>query len=140
VTDSTAGLTAIPLPDPDEDTAFFWEATAAGRLDILRCDACATFIHYPRPSCRACGSTSLRPATVSGRGTVYSYTVTHTPAPGYDAPFAVVLVELEEQAGLRMVSQLVDVEPEDVRIGMAVEVTFRQIEGGVTLPLFRRRA
>ena len=136
----TGSQTAIPLPLSDPDTAFFWEATARGVLRILRCDACATFIHYPKPACRACGATTLTPTPVSGRGHVYSYTVTHTPVRGYDAPFAVVLVELEEQLGLRMVSQLVDVDPDDVHIGMRVEVVFHQITDDVTLPLFKVRA
>lgn len=129
----------IPLPQPDADTAFFWEAAAMRRLMILRCKSCRTWIHYPKPACRACGSTDLAPEDVSGRGTVYSYTVTHQAVPGYEPPFAVVLVELEEQAGLRMVSSLVDVAPEDVRIGMPVEVTFKPVAEDIHLPLFKRR-
>ena len=58
---------------------------------------------------------------------------------GHTAPFAVVIVELEEQAGLRMVSNVVDVPPEDVRIGMPVEVTFRSVAEDVWLPLFKKR-
>ena len=73
------------------------------------------------------------------RGTVYSYTVTHQDVPGYTAPFAVVIVELEEQAGLRMVSNVVDVPPDDVRIGMPVEVTFQPVAEDVWLPLFKKR-
>ena len=81
----------------------------------------------------------MKPEEVSGRGTVYSYTVTHQDVPGYTAPFAVVIVELEEQAGLRMVSNVVDVPPEDVRIGMPVEVTFQPVAEDVWLPLFKKR-
>jgi uncharacterized OB-fold protein len=135
---SDARAAQVPLPQPDADTAFFWQATARRRLEILRCDDCGTYIHYPKPACRACGSASLTPAEVSGRGRVYSYTVTHTPVPGYEPPFAVVLIELDEQPGLRMVSQIVDVEPGDVRIGMPVEVTFQPVAEDVWLPLFKR--
>jgi uncharacterized OB-fold protein len=77
---------------------------------------------------------------VSGRGVVHSFTVTHFPLPGFEPPFAVVLVELEEQQGLRMVSNLVDVAPDQVTIGMPVEVTFEKVADDVTLPLFKRRA
>jgi uncharacterized OB-fold protein len=70
---------------------------------------------------------------------VYSYTVTHQDVPGYKAPFAIVIVELEEQAGLRMVSNVVDVPPEDVRIGLPVEVTFQPVAEDVWLPLFKKR-
>ena len=89
-----------PLPLPDPETAFFWEATARRQLEILRCQTCKTWVHYPKPSCWNCSSGDLKPEQVSGRGTVYSYTVTHQDVPGYTAPFAVVIVELEEQAGL----------------------------------------
>ena len=129
-----------PLPQPDPETAFFWEAANRGELHILRCRNCGTYIHLPRPACRTCGSTDLAPERVSGRGTVHSYTVTHFPLPGYEPPFAVVLVELEEQPGLRLVSNLVDVRPDEIEIGMPVEVTFEPAADGVMLPLFRRRA
>ena len=128
-----------PLPLPDPETAFFWEATARGVLEILRCQKCGTWIHYPKPACWNCSASDLQPEPVSGRGTVYSYTVTHQDVPGYTAPFAVVIVELEEQKGLRMVSNVVDVPPEDVRIGMPVEVTFEKVADDVTLPMFKRR-
>lgn len=128
------------LPEPDADTAFFWEGCARRELLILRCRACRTWIHYPKPACRSCGGTDLAPERVSGHGAVYSYTVTHQDVPGYTAPFVVALIELDEQAGLRMVSNVVDLEPDDVRIGMPVEVTFRPVAEDVWLPVFRRRA
>jgi uncharacterized OB-fold protein len=128
-----------PLPLPDPDTAFFWEATAQQKLKILRCQDCKTYIHYPKPSCWNCAGSNLIPEEVSGRGTVYSYTVTQQPVPGYEPPFAVVIVELDEQRGLRMVSNIVDVPPEDVRIGMPVQVTFQQVADDVWLPLFEKR-
>jgi uncharacterized OB-fold protein len=128
-----------PLPLPDPDSAFFWEATARRQLEILRCQTCKTWVHYPKPSCWNCGGAVLKPEKVSGRGIVYSYTVTHQDVPGYEAPFAVVIVELEEQAGLRMVSNVVDVPPDDVRIGMPVEVTFQPVAEDVWLPLFKKR-
>ena len=128
-----------PLPDPDAVTAFFWESAREGRLRILRCAECGTFIHPPRPICRACRSRNLAPQDVTGRGTVHSYTVTHVPLPGFEPPFAVVLVELEEQRGVRLVSNLVDVPLADIQVGMPVEVTFERISDEVTLPQFRKR-
>lgn len=129
--------TQRPLPDPDHDTAFFWEATERRRLEILRCTACATYVHYPKPACWSCGGTDLAPAAVSGTGTIYSYTITHRPVPGFEPPFNVIMVELDEQPGLRMISNLVEGEP---RIGMKVEVTFQPVAEGVWLPLFKERA
>lgn len=129
-----------PLPLPDAATAFFWDGAREGRLMILRCNDCGTYLHPPRPVCRSCASSRLAPAHVSGRGTVYSFTVTHRAVPGFTTPFAVALVELEEQAGLRLVTNLAGVAPEDTRIGMEVEVVFEQVAGGVTLPLFAPRS
>jgi hypothetical protein len=131
-------MNAPPLPQPDPDTAFFWEGAARRKLLILRCEACGRYVHYPRPACNACGATTLTPTEVSGRGSVYSFTVTHRSVPGYEVPFAVVLVELEEQEGLRMVSQVTDVEPDMIRIGMPVEVHFTPVAEDVWLPMFRK--
>jgi uncharacterized OB-fold protein len=128
-----------PLPLADADTEFFWEGARALKLMILRCADCGTYVHYPKPGCWNCGGANLAPEQVSGRGTVYSYTVTHRDVPGLDAPFAVVIVELEEQRGLRMVSRMIDMPPEDVRIGLPVEVVFQPVAEDVFLPLFRWR-
>ena len=105
-------------PVVDDETRFYWEAAAAHRLDILRCATCGRWIHYPQPRCPSCLGTDVAPRTVSGRGTVVSYTVTHfAPAPEYaeDLPITLVMVELEEQAGLRVVTHLVGAEPGDLR-------------------------
>jgi len=126
-----------PLPEPNSETAFFWEAAQKGELHILRCNACGTYVHLPRPACRNCQSTDLAPARVSGRGVVHSFTVTHFPLPGFDPPFAVALIELEE--GVRLASNVVDVPPEEMAVGIPVEVTFEKVADDVTLPLFRKR-
>jgi len=127
------------LPEPDETTAFYWEAARKGELQVLRCRACSRFVHPPRKPCPECGANELVPEKVSGRGTVHTFTVAHREVPGHEVPFALVMVELEEQAGLRVLSNLVDCPVNEVRIGIAVEVTFQEVEGGVTLPQFRRR-
>ena len=126
-----------PLPEPNSETAFFWEAAQKGELHILRCNACGTYVHLPRPACRNCQSTDLAPARVSGRGVVHSFTVTHFPLPGFEPPFAVALIELEE--GVRLASNVVDVPPEEMAVGIPVEVTFVKVADDVTLPLFRKR-
>jgi hypothetical protein len=130
--------TSRPLPLPDSETQFFWDGCARKELLILRCKSCNTYVHPPKPACYSCGATSLRPARVSGRGRVHSFTVTHKELPGFLSPFAVVLVELEEQTGLRLVTNLIDVDPRDIKIGMPVAVAFGSVEG-TTLPFFRRR-
>jgi len=129
-----------PLPLPDEDTAFFWDGCRDGKLLILRCNDCGTYIHLPKPGCWSCGSTNLAPAQVSGRGVIHTYTVNHTPLPGFDPPYAIVLVELEEQKGLRLVTNLLDVAADEITIGTPVEVEFQKVSDDVTLPFFRLAA
>jgi hypothetical protein len=125
-----------PYPVPDVETAPFWDAVAAGRLDIQRCRSCRRQVFYPRSLCRHCGGLDLEWVTVSGTGTVYSFTVVHRAPAEFqaEAPYVVALVELEE--GVRMLTRLVDVEPAAVRVAMPVVVTIR---GEPRLPYFRPR-
>lgn len=128
------------LPLPDESTEFYWNAAARRELAILRCATCRFFVHPPREGCPACGSPSLAPERVCGRGRVHTYTITHRPVPGVQSPFVLVLVELEEQRGLRVLANLRGCALDEVRIGLAVEVEFEDVGGGITLPQFRPRA
>src|SRR5687768_3196704 len=89
-----------PLPQPDELTQPFWDATAAHRLDIQRCQACRYYNHPPVRLCDQCGSPDLAYETVSGRGRIYSYTIMRqTSVAGFEdqVPYTNALVELEEQ-------------------------------------------
>jgi uncharacterized OB-fold protein len=129
-----------PRPAPDPLTQFFWDGCREHRLLIQRCNACGHYIHWPRPVCRFCQSTDLAPAEVSGRGTVYTYTVTVQPFHPWFAdkvPYLVATIELEEQEHLHMVSNLVECTEDDVVVGMPVEVTFRDVADDLVLPLFR---
>ncbi|MFN2642907.1 MAG: Zn-ribbon domain-containing OB-fold protein, partial [Actinomycetota bacterium] len=65
-----------PLPQPDQDTEFFWEGLRRRELLIQHCDECGHWIHYPKPACPRCGGTRVKPKAVSGRGVVHTYTVT----------------------------------------------------------------
>ena len=126
------------LPEPDDTTRFYWEAAKRGELAIQRCRACKTFVHPPRSECPRCASSDLGPERVSGRGAVHSFTIGHHAASGVPTPFALVLVELDEQKDLRVLANLLDCPLDQIRIGMRVAVTFEEVGGGVTLPQFRR--
>lgn len=127
---------ARTLPAPDELSRPFWTAGELGVLRIQRCGECRRFQHPPLVRCRACGSGDLTWEEVSGRATVYSFTVNHQQwHPDVTGPYTVAIVELDEQPGLLLTSELVDVEPDDVRIGIAVAVEFLQVDD-VWLPLF----
>jgi uncharacterized protein len=132
---------AVPRPRPavNQDNAFFWEGVGRGELLIQRCAKCGLLRHPPMPACANCGSLEWDTVKSTGRGSVYSFVVPHYPrVPMFEYPYVVVLVELEE--GVRIVSNLVDVEPADVQIGMPVEVTFVPTDPELTLPMFRPRA
>jgi uncharacterized OB-fold protein len=131
-----------PLPEPDEWSRGFWESCRGGRLSMQRCLQCLRFRFTPRPMCPRCGSLDWDYAPVSGRGTIYSWVVAHPPVlPAFRAavPMAIVLVELEEDPGLRMIGNLMDCPNERIEIGMPVEVVFQDLGDDVTLPQWRRR-
>ncbi len=129
----------LPLPVPSEDNQPFWDALNAGELRIERCARCGSLRHPPRPMCPHCHSFDAEWVRMSGRGVVYSYIVTHQPIhPAFveRVPFATVQVELEE--GPRLTSNLVDVAPGEISIGMPVVLAPTRVSDAITLPLFRR--
>lgn len=131
-------MTDLPFrvqPALDDENRFFWTSGAEGVLRFIRCGGCGCWLHPPLPRCPECGSRDVAPQPVSGRGVVFSYTVNHHSWDGSTEPYAIGLVELEEQAGLRLTTNLVGIAPDDVRIGLPVRVTFEQ-HGIVYFPLF----
>jgi uncharacterized protein len=128
----------VTRPDPGvtEDSEFFWEAAAGGRLVAQRCAKCGILRHPPRPMCPHCASLEIDVVPLTGYGTVYSYAILHHPQnPAFEYPVKAVLVELDE--GIRMVSSLKYVEPHEIRIGMRVQVDFEPTVGGNAVPVFR---
>jgi uncharacterized OB-fold protein len=124
-----------PAPVLTEDNRFFWEAAAEGRLVAQRCGACGKLRHPPRPMCPECHSLDAKIVDLAGTGTIYSYALLHHPRhPDFDYPVIAVLVDLDE--GVRMVSNLVDAEPQDVRVGMPVRVTFAPTAEDLAVPVF----
>jgi uncharacterized OB-fold protein len=119
-----------------EDSAAFWGAADEGRLVAQRCEACGRLRHPPRPMCPECNSLDVEVAELSGRGVVYSYALLHHPQhPAFEYPVSAVLVDLDE--GIRIVSNLVGVEPGDIHIGLPVQVEFVATDGGHQVPVFR---
>jgi uncharacterized OB-fold protein len=115
----------------------FWEGVKEHQLVFQRCKECSTWVHPPRPACPKCRSLEKEWAPSSGKGTVYSFvTYLESPSPSFKVPYSVVLVELEE--GIRLVSNMVDIKPEEIYIGMPVEVVFDDITEELTLPKFRK--
>ena len=128
-----------PRPKTDLDEAF-WAHCAEQRLCFQRCTRCERWRHLPRMMCPDCGSDAWTWQPSSGRGRLFSWTVSHrAPHPAFAAevPYTVALVELEE--GVRMVSGLREVSPEALQLDLPLEVVFESLEGGGALPFFRPR-
>jgi uncharacterized protein len=133
-------------PVPGKLTRRFWDMAKEHRLGIQRCRACLTYFHPPVVICYQCDSRDLEFVAVTGRGTIYSFTWVHgsqlVATEQHDGtrlnfPFAVVQVELEEQAGLLLLANMADTKRTDIVIGAAVEVEFVEFAGGSVLPDFK---
>lgn len=125
-----------PAPHPNLETQEFWDASAKGVLLLRRCDDCSGVIWYPRGYCPQCSSFNTSWFEASGRGTVYSYTITRRGQGAYrDAgPYVLAYVELDE--GPRMMTNIIGCDPESVAIGMPVRVAFTDTGQGSALPRF----
>lgn len=127
-------------PPMGQDNGWWWERVAKDNvLPIQRCADCKKLRHPPRPMCDACGSQKFDSIAASGRGTIHTFTVIHYPQfPGYEYPIVSIIVDLEE--GERMASTLVECKPEQVEIGMPVELLIHTDEDGFKIPFFRPAA
>ncbi len=127
-----------PLPTISGETKPYWDSCHRGQLVIQKCDSCGEYQFYPRGICANCWSNDIQWYQASGKGTVWTFTVTHqnrTPGFAEDVPDVLALVELEE--GVRMFTNIVECEPRDVKIGMAVEVTFVRANDQISIPYFK---
>ena len=142
----TGPLEGIPLPDlerlPDYERGF-WEASRNHELRIQQCSDCRVFRHLPTPMCPHYHSLQYSWAKVSGRGVVYSFVIVRYPVHQAirekdQVPYNICIIELAEQEGLRICSNVLNTAPEDIHIGMPVQVTFMPTvdEPEVVLPLF----
>jgi hypothetical protein len=123
-------IVAKPKPSPDRqdiDNATFWNGTDQGELQVKRCGACSRYHWPPRLGCPYCGSPDVKWTATRPEGEIFSWTIVHrSQTPGFDTdvPYAVVLVELKEANGVRMVGNLVDCPLERIKAGLAVEAVF----------------
>ena len=129
-----------PIPQITDENGAFWTGGRDGELLIIRCTSCGYWIHPPTPRCPQCLSDAVEPQAVSGRGTIYSYTINRQAwVPGLEVPFVIAMVELDEQPGLRLMTNIVGCPTEEVEIGMPVEVAFVE-RGEAFIPVFHRAA
>jgi uncharacterized OB-fold protein len=135
----------FPLPDTDwPPTREFWAAAARGELAIPRCDDCRRWVWYPDGTCRFCGAHAFTWTPVSGRGRLFSWSVVRRafiPQLAAEVPYVTGLVSIEEDAAVRLVTRIVDCDPDRLRIDMPVRVVFRALRfagvgGEAMAPLF----
>lgn len=134
---STAQPYQKPLPEILPETAEFWRAARRHELLLQRCTACGRLIYFPRLLCPHCLSQDLGWVKATGRGTVCTYTVIHQAAHesfAPDVPYVYAIIELEE--GPRVISNVIHLDPAQVRIGMKVKVVFDAITPEVSIPKF----
>ncbi|GAA2447700.1 hypothetical protein GCM10010191_76220 [Actinomadura vinacea] len=125
-----------PVPAPNPRTEPYWAACGRGELALQRCAGCARYVHFPEPACPYCGGTDLPYETVGGRGTVHTFSVVHRSfLPGFEPPYVVAWIDLPE--GARVFGDVTGCPPETVRIGMAVEVCFDDLEDFGPIPHWR---
>ena len=127
-----------PLPRPTAASLPFWEAAKRHELQIQQCGSCGAHIFYPREVCPGCLSSNLQWIKVSGKGTVYSYTIAEAPThPAFteDVPYVIAIVELAE--GPHLTTNITGCKPGEVRVGMPVVATFDAVTPEVTLVKFR---
>ncbi|MFE9325457.1 OB-fold domain-containing protein [Nocardia sp. NPDC052278] len=126
-----------PLPAITPENEFFWTSGADGRLRIRECLSCAALIHPPQPVCRYCRGDRMGVRAVSGFATLIGFTVNHRfRVPGLTTPYVVAQVALEEDPRVRLTTNAVACDPEQMALGMRMQVEFEQL-GEVWLPLFR---
>lgn len=124
-------------PAVTDENEHFWQGGADGELRFLRCKACRSYIHPPAPICGECLTKDYAPEAVSGRARLVTYTVNHQPwIPGFDPPYVIAIVEIEEQPSVRLTTNLVNCEIDDIAIGMSLRVVFEQLDDETYLPLF----
>ena len=128
--------TVRPLPELTPVNEWFWKSGADGHLRIQGCDDCRRWVHPPTPICPYCHSTNWSPTEVSGRATVIGFTINSQPwLPGFLPPYVIASVALVEDAAIRLTTNIVGCEPDQVAIGQEVAVRFEEQED-VWIPLF----
>ncbi len=128
-----------PLPRIDEESRWFWEACARHELVLQKCGSCGTIRYYPRAICTKCLSAEVVYVRSAGRGTVYTFTVTHqNQAAGFrdELPYVMAYVQLDE--GPRVLTNVVETPVDQVSIGLRVEVVFDDVDESLSIPKFRR--
>ena len=132
--------TEKPLPDTkNPDTAPYWAAAKAHRLSLQKCEQCRAYLYPPGPACPTCGNADISFGDLGPdiTGRLYSYIVTHrafVPGFGNETPYVVALAEVDQAGGAKLLANLVNCAPADVRIGMPLRMIWEDRSADASLP------
>jgi len=135
-----SSVVAPVVPIPNNLTLPFWDGAKRHELVIQRCQSCGHWQHEPENICAGCLSFDLGYEAVSGKGEIYTYCIpvqSFHPSLDDALPYVLAVIELDEQPGLRVVSNIEGIDPDEVHVGDKVEVDFRPYAEGFVLPVFR---
>lgn len=132
-----ADISKVPVPIPTPETIHFWEGTKNHQILLQKCDACENVYFPPRPFCALCASRDVSIFKASGRASLYSYIINHRPHPGFDSPYVIAAVKLEE--GPVMMANILETAqtPEALSLDMPLMVKFKKLNDEITLPCFK---
>ena len=121
-----------PMPKPTQGTKFFWDAAKRGKLALQYDPDSKAYQFWPRTISVATGKRNLEWRETSGKGFVYSFTITHVPTAGFEGrgPYTVGLIELDEK--VRIIGNVLNVKPDDVKVGMRVKVMFEKMSDDIS--------
>ncbi len=129
---------SMPQPTVDNETLPWWQAAAEHRLVVQRCADCDHLRLPPAPICPECRSSHSDWKELSGRGELYTYTVVHRAvARDQELPFVIAVIALEGAGGVRIISNIVDANPEELEVGMPVELIWEDMGPDLAIPRFR---
>lgn len=139
MSNTTSSLPA-PAPVVHPDAASFWEATGRHEFLVPRCNTCGKSFWYPRPICPFCHAQDVALVAASGHATLHSFTITAKGIGAYQDAGSYVLAFVELAEGPKMLTNIVDCDPSDLRIGDPLSVLFQDTGTGTALPRFRPTA
>ncbi len=129
---------SMPMPAADSEALPWWQAAAEHRLLVQRCIACEHLRLPPAPICPECRAAEADWLELSGRGELYTYTIVHRAvAVGQELPFVIAVIELEDAGGVRIISNLVAADLEEIEIGLPVELVWEDMSEDLAIPRFR---
>ena len=124
-----------PAPEPTIDSKPYWDGLKERRLLLQQCGNCGLIRHYPRPMCAACHSLEVRWIEASRQGRLYAWTEVHHPfVAGFREEIPYVMATVELEGGVRLQCQMLGADVAALRLGLPVEIVFREVQDELVLP------